>query len=159
MYEPWGRNHRCVSTQTLPFSATKTLNLNQIWIVLTSLWPKTQVCLVVDHSGTNKKPILLHQQGLWTLSWESEMHFHSSLTIFYPSNPQFEANLASFDAFSPTKISMLSCRYYRGIRDALSLHSHHFLPIKTTFWSKFDFFWRISDQKISMLGCRSCTHQ
>ena len=87
--------------------ANKTHNLKQNWLVSTALWPKPQVSGFADHDGTNKKSILVHQQGLWTLGWESEMHFHSSLTIFYLSNPQFAAKFASFETFLPEKINML----------------------------------------------------
>ena len=102
------------STPTLSFSANEPPNLNQMSLVLTPLWPKTQVCWLVDHGGTNKNSILVHQQGLWTLGWESAMHFHSSLTILHQSNPQFHTNVASFDVFLTKKISNLgrrSCRH------------------------------------------------
>ena len=45
------------------------------------LWPKTQLCMVVDYTGTNKKSLLLHQKGTRILGGQSKTEILSNITI------------------------------------------------------------------------------
>ena len=118
----------------------------------------TCVCVVVDHYYTISKSILVYQEGSWSLGWESQIQFHSNLTIYYQTSPYFGGNLTSFVAvldqntcvqgsrsllqYSEVIIILLG-RFMKpgmGIIDKFQVQPHHFLQSQSPFLRKLDQF-------------------
>ena len=94
----------------IPVEGATILEHSRVFLCI--LQPKTQLYMVVDSIGINKKPLIVHREGTHILGGQSNTDILSNITIFYTANPYFEAQLSSFVAVFTKNTTVYGCRFY-----------------------------------------------